>query len=387
MKRILTTAAAALLYTAIFAQTGTDASAPADSLALRRQAEARNYEALSRYAARPVVVAVKRVSRADFHLWTSGSSEGSWGYDGNWYPDQTQKLYLSLPGADGSRDIVWSQPLGPGVWSTPAPISEDAVSSGEELYPMLSPDGKRLYFSSNGLSGMGGYDLYVADWDAREQKWGAVRNLGFPFNSQADDLLFCDLPDGRYSLLVSNRDCGKDSVAIYVLQQENPVMAAVSPAQRSELAALRITAPDDSYRFAKQTARPVPAIPFEEAEESFDYSFRIGKEGAFAEDNKLPTGLVYQIQLFASGGTVKVGQLKGIRPVFVHPQKSGRRVYAAGLFRSYAEAEDALASVRKAGFPSAFLIAFDNGASLPLAQARKKESSVKVVTEEVRIVK
>ena len=59
---------------------------------------------------------------------------------------------------------------------------------------------------------------------------------------------------------------------------------------------------------------------------------------------------------------------------------------AAGLFRTYAEAEHALPAVRKL-FPTAFIIAFDGGQPLALSKARQKESSVTVVTEEVRIVK
>lgn len=387
MKRIFTTAAAALLLsTALFAQNTADTLTFDDSLTLRRQLEERNYEALSRYGAHPTVVAVKRVARADFHLWTA-PGEGGWGTDGNWYPQQTEKLYLSLPGPDGSRNIVWSRPEGAELWRTPEAVCAEAVSPGNEIYPMLSPDGKRLYFASDGLSGMGGYDLYVASWDPQEQAWGSVRNLGFPYNSQADDLFFCDTPDGRYSILVSNRACGKDSVAIYVLQQEYPVLTPLEPERRTALAALEVTAPDNSYRFEKQTAVSVPSIPFEEAEDVFDTTFRIGAEGAFAPEGSLPSGLVYQIQLFVSGSQVKLSQLKGISPVYAHPQRSGKQLYAAGLFRSYAEAESALPAVRRAGFPSAFIIAFDNGVSLPLAQARKKESSVKVITEEVRIVK
>lgn len=388
MKRIFTTAAVALLFSLpLPAQTDGGAPASADSIALRRKLEAQNYEVLSRYAAHPSVVAVKKVPRADFYLWIDGLGEGSWGTDGNWYPQQTERLYLSLPAEDGSRNIVWSQPVEPSLWSAPAPVSADAVSSGNEIFPMLSPDGKRLYFASDGLSGMGGYDLYVATRDPQTGTWGSVQNLGLPFNSPADDLFFCDTPDGRYSILVSDRSCGKDEVAIYVLRQETPVMTPAGPDRQAALAALTVNAPDPGYRFSKQSARSVPSIPFEEVEESFDYTFRIGTEGAFAPDGKLPSGLCYQVQLFVSGNQIKISQLKGISPVYAHPQKSGRTAYAAGLFRTYAEAEEALRSIRKAGFPSAFVIAFEGGVSLPLAEARKKESSVKVVTEEVRIVK
>ena len=45
-------------------------------------------------------------------------------------------------------------------------------------------------------------------------------NLGFPFNSPADDFLMADSDDGKYTLFASNRDCPKDSVTVYVLDYE-----------------------------------------------------------------------------------------------------------------------------------------------------------------------
>jgi hypothetical protein len=252
---------------------------------------------------------------------------------------------------------------------------------------MLSPDGKRLYFASDGLFGAGGYDLYVAHWDPQKKSWGQVQNMGFPYSSKGDDLLFYDTPDGRYSVLASNRDCGRDSVVIYVFRQETPVFR---PVDRKEVAArekLAVTAPESGYTFVKLSPIAVPNIRFAEPEEKFEEGFRVGKEGAFARNNHLPAGLVYQVQLFVRSGQPTVQQLKGVSPVFTHPQRSGKILCAAGLFRSYSEAETALAAIKRAGFPSAFIIAFDSGKSIPLTQARKKESSVKVITEEVRIVK
>ena len=71
----------------------------------------------------------------------------------------------------------------------------------------------------------------------------------------------------------------------------------------------------------------------------------------------------------------------------MHPQRTGKTLYAAGLFRTFAEAEQAVSQVRKAGFSSAFVIAFDGGQPLSLSKAKQKESSVKVVTEDFKIVK
>ena len=359
---------------------------PKDSLALKGLVEAENGKALTALVFAPQVVAAKRVPRHDFMLWYGHLADHRWTSDGNLVPG-AGTWYFSRKNTAGDFDIFCSAPVDSALWSAPVPVCADAVSAGNELYPMLSPDGKRLYFSSDGLFGMGGYDLYVAHWDPVSQAWGQVQNLGFPYSSTADDLLFCDTEDGRYSVFASNRNCGADSVVIYVLRQEQPVAAPIGKARAAEISRLAVSTPDNGYPFEKRRYGTLPELVFEDPEPVFDYTFRIGETGAFAEIDQIPSGLVYQIQLFVLSSQPAVKQLKGVSPVFSHRQRSGKTLYAAGVFQTYAEAEAALAACRAAGHKSAIIIAFENGAPLALSKARQKESSVKVVTEEVHIVK
>jgi len=350
--------------------------------------EAENHKLLSASAARPTVVAQKKVPREDFHLWYSHLTDGIWGSDRNWYPDVTESLFLSRPSETGGRDIVVTRPEAD-AWSTPEPLCREAVSPGNEIFPMRSPDGRHLYFSSDSLFGAGGYDLYEVTWNPASKTWGRLRNLGCPFNSPGDDLLFCETPDGRYCLLASNRSCGKDSVVIYVLRQENFVYAPVSPGEAERLERLDVTDPDPGWTFTKRKSGKTPRLSFDEPEEesSATESFQVGKEGAFARDNSLPDGVVYQVQIFVTGTRPSIAQLKGLSPVYSHRQKSGKTLYAVGCWRTYAEAERALPSVKRAGFSTAFVIAFENGRPLAVSKARKKESPVTKVTEEIRIVR
>ena len=74
------------------------------------------------------------------------------------------------------------------VWSVPVAEPALSTSSGNEIFPLLSSDGKTMYFSSDGFYGVGGYDLYKSIWDESSKSWSAPQNLGFPYSSPADDL-------------------------------------------------------------------------------------------------------------------------------------------------------------------------------------------------------
>lgn len=107
-----------------------------------------------------------------------------------------------------------------------------------ELFPMEC--GKERYFASKDLFGMGGYDLYVSRWDDRRKDWGKPQNLGFPYSSPYNDFLFINTDDGRYSIFASDRECGSDSVFVYVLEYDStPVRSAESdPAKLLQLSRL-----------------------------------------------------------------------------------------------------------------------------------------------------
>lgn len=154
-------------------------------------------------------------------------------------PEGTKDIYYSAKDEEGIRNIYGTH-LRDSLWSAPALINEQLTSSSDEIYPMLSPDGRSLYFASKGLYGMGGYDLYVSNWNDETKDWDMPVNMGFPYSSPYDDFLFINTEDGKYSIFASNRECGKDSVTIYVLEYDStPVRKAVSDvAELRSLAAL-----------------------------------------------------------------------------------------------------------------------------------------------------
>ena len=135
-------------------------------------------------------------------------------------PKNSKVAYFSSPDATGARNIYMSENQD-SLWTPPVLLNESMVTPGNEIAPVLSADGKTLYFASDALYGMGGYDLYKCQWDDATSTWGEPVNLGFPYSSPADDYMLMVTEDRKYTLFASNRECqSKDSVYVYVLKYD-----------------------------------------------------------------------------------------------------------------------------------------------------------------------
>lgn len=91
-------------------------------------------------------------------------------------------------GGKGGRDIYFATKGEHGEWSELQNIGPEINTEYDEDSPYITDDGKTLYFSSKGHNSMGGYDIYSAQWV--DGKWTNITNMGYPFNSPADDIYF-----------------------------------------------------------------------------------------------------------------------------------------------------------------------------------------------------
>lgn len=101
-------------------------------------------------------------------------------------PDGLTLYFVSdIAGGYGGKDIWMSTRSSVGeTWSKPKNLGPDVNTSGNELFPFLRSDGT-LYFSSDGLIGMGGLDIFKAV-PQPDGSW-VVTNMKAPINSSADD--------------------------------------------------------------------------------------------------------------------------------------------------------------------------------------------------------
>jgi outer membrane protein OmpA-like peptidoglycan-associated protein len=129
------------------------------------------------------------------------------------YDDRVLYFSSDMPGGLGGMDI-WMVKIESGKWSTPTNLGPDINTAGNEVFPYIEDNGK-LYFSSDGLGGLGGLDLFEAV--GMGSTWN-VKNMGAPFNSSGDDfgIAFDDYTNGYFS---SNRGGLDQNDDIYHFEQ------------------------------------------------------------------------------------------------------------------------------------------------------------------------
>lgn len=473
-----------------------------------------NGKSLLEFASSPVLVTKQTFPAESFFLNYPGFGDGTWmAPPQEFVPDSaagrlkvmnmplgSRRMVFSAPDETGSWNIMFSTRLNDSLWSAPQIANENITTAGDEILPHLSPCGKILYFSSNGHSGMGGFDLYMSKWNEETGDWDVAQNMGFPFSSTKNDYLYYNTPDGCFTLFSSDRELeSSDKVVVYVTQyetlplktgisqekaykcslleppvqpsapaaapgnssssdeseypeyinarknvkvlqqqlqsaissldlkraeysntpdslqrlsiekvirkQEEDVMllsqqtsAAVNNLQQVELdllskgivpaytenavaaaPAAQPAAPAKKFEFARNKKGVSSGYRFEEPEPEMDFSLKIGKEAVIANLSDIPDGLVYHIQLMTAPRKASVKSLRGFSPVFERKVQSGKYTYSVGVFRTYAEALKNLNKVRKNGFPTALITAYNNGKSITVKNAKvleKQDNSI-----------
>ena len=129
-------------------------------------------------------------------------------------PDK-RELYFSSdrPGGFGGIDIYVSRLMANGRWSEPENLGPAINTPGDESSPFLHADNETLYFSSNGLQGYGGADLFKAKRGL--QGFGEVENLGYPVNTIDNEGSLFVAADGSTAWMASNRSDSKGGLDIY----------------------------------------------------------------------------------------------------------------------------------------------------------------------------
>ena len=131
-------------------------------------------------------------------------------------------LYFSSnrPGGFGMYDIYKANINDDGTLSDVENLGQNVNSEGQEGFPFFSNDNV-LYFSSDGHLGIGGLDVFYSRYI--DGKWSNVRNVGIPVNSGADDFAFIIDEENENGFVSSNRPGGIGKDDIYALKKIKPI--------------------------------------------------------------------------------------------------------------------------------------------------------------------
>jgi peptidoglycan-associated lipoprotein len=119
-------------------------------------------------------------------------------------------MYFSSdrPGGQGGNDLYVVRKSN-GAWGAPVNLGAGINTAGNEGFPVVYKD-SLLYFSSDGLYGLGGLDVYRSL--IRDTTVGTPVNVGYPFNTSYDDFSPAINSDFTEGYLSSNRDASHTEV-------------------------------------------------------------------------------------------------------------------------------------------------------------------------------
>jgi len=133
--------------------------------------------------------------------------------DGN-----TLYFVSNRPGGYGGRDIYKCKKLPTGEWSAAMNLGPTINTPYEEDAPFLHPDGKTLYFSSQGHNSMGGFDIFYSHpVDTGKGGWTEPVNIGYPVNTTADDVFYVPTVDNKRAYFSSFSQDSYGDKDIYML--------------------------------------------------------------------------------------------------------------------------------------------------------------------------
>ncbi len=134
-------------------------------------------------------------------LFFSSIRPGNIGFELEDENTHTSDIWLSVKDENGNWQPAKN--LGP-VINTP----------GNEKSPFIHSDSKTLYFSSDGHYGVGGYDIFYSKLLPNGQ-WSEPKNIGYPINTENDELGFVVSTNGKKAYFSSNKIGDSKSYDIY----------------------------------------------------------------------------------------------------------------------------------------------------------------------------
>ncbi|OJJ20926.1 hypothetical protein BKI52_10120 [marine bacterium AO1-C] len=157
------------------------------------------------------------------------------------------------PGGFGGLDLYMSVKDEKGRWGKAVNLGSSINTPYNEDSPYIMPDGQLLYFSSEGHSSMGGYDIFFVNKE-KDGKWSNPYNMKYPINTSDDDIYFVISSDGMkgyYASVKGDTEGEKDIYEIYHPEGDN--LLALKPKKKPKKDSLEIVLQNQPKTFLMGT--------------------------------------------------------------------------------------------------------------------------------------
>jgi len=162
------------------------------------------------------------ISKREGDKWSKPTNMGELINTGTWDaqptigPDGRTLVFTSRrAGGKGMADLWITQKRDNGTWTLPENLGDSINTPYDEFGPYLHPDGRTLFFSSEGHPGMGGKDIFYSRLKP-DGTWSKPVNLGYPINTKNDEMHMIISPDGKKGYFSSDREGGTGLRDLYV---------------------------------------------------------------------------------------------------------------------------------------------------------------------------
>jgi len=135
--------------------------------------------------------------------------------------DEKMLIFASdREGSYGGMDLFISKEEGD-KWSSPENLGKSINTTGNEFFPFLDSE-NNLFFSSDGLPGYGGYDIFTCKFNG--VGWEKPVNLSAGINSEKDDIAFTiNKMDGKIAFFTRREKTGTDEMQLFKISiKEDP---------------------------------------------------------------------------------------------------------------------------------------------------------------------
>jgi len=131
-----------------------------------------------------------------------------------YFTDSFIIISSNRPGGLGGYDLYYSKRIA-NSWRPLVNLGIIINSIYDEVSPSLAWDGRTMFFSSNNINSIGGYDIFYTHYDDQKQMWTEPVNFGLPVNSGNDDRYFRLSKNKLGGFFASNRKTGVGGYDIY----------------------------------------------------------------------------------------------------------------------------------------------------------------------------